>query len=183
MVPPGLNIGYLPQQMEHAKDKSVIDEALTAFNELFELHDKITQINIELGERTDYDSASYNNLIVKLNEYNDRVAILEAEPVRSQAEKVLVGLGFKREDLERPTSTFSQGWNMRIELAKVLLRKPDVLLLDEPTNHLDVDAKAELKRALQSYKGSILMVCHEPEFYEGLATDVWDCTKWTTRIV
>ena len=83
MVPPGLNIGYLPQQMEHAKDKSVIDEALTAFNELFALHEKITQTNIELGERTDYDSASYNNLIVKLNEYNDRVAILESEPVHS----------------------------------------------------------------------------------------------------
>ncbi len=132
MVPPGLTLGYLPQQMEHAKDKSVIDEALTAFNELFELHEKIEKINGELAERTDYDSPQYNNLIVKLNEYNDRVAILEAEPVRSQAEKVLTGLGFKRDELERSTATFSQGWNMRIELAKVLLRKPDVLLLDEP---------------------------------------------------
>ena len=109
MVPPGLTLGYLPQQMEHAKDKSEIDEALTAFNELFELHEKIVEINGELAERTDYDSPQYNNLIVKLNEYNDRVAILEAEPVRSQAEKVLTGLGFKRDELERSTSTFSQG--------------------------------------------------------------------------
>ena len=176
MVPPGLNIGYLPQQMEHAKDKSVIDEALTAFNELFELHDKITQINTELGERTDYDSASYNNLIVKLNEYNDRVAILEAEPVRSQAEKVLIGLGFKREDLERPTSTFSQGWNMRIELAKVLLRKPDVLLLDEPTNHLDIESIEWFEDYLKSFPGAIVLISHDRKFLDNI-------TKRTVEIM
>ena len=176
MVPPWLNIGYLPQQMEHAKDKSVIDEALTAFNELFALHEKISQINIELGERTDYDSASYNNLIVKLNEYNDRVAILEAEPVRSQAEKVLVGLGFKREDLERPTSTFSQGWNMRIELAKVLLRKPDVLLLDEPTNHLDIESIEWFEDYLKSFPGAIVLISHDRKFLDNI-------TKRTVEIM
>ena len=144
MVPPGLTLGYLPQQMEHAKDKTVIDEALTAFNELFELHARIEQTNSELANRTDYDSPQYNNLIVRLNEYNDRVAILESEPVRSQAEKVLIGLGFKRGDLERPTSTFSQGWNMRIELAKLLLKDPDVLLLDEPTIGVDPVSRQEL---------------------------------------
>ncbi len=176
MVPPGLNIGYLPQQMEHAKDKSVIDEALTAFNELFALHDKISQINLELAERTDYDSGSYNNLIVKLNEYNDRVAILESEPVRSQAEKVLVGLGFKREDLERPTSTFSQGWNMRIELAKVLLRKPDVLLLDEPTNHLDIESIEWFEDYLKSFPGAIVLISHDRKFLDNI-------TKRTVEIM
>ena len=176
MVPPGLNIGYLPQQMEHAKDKSVIDEALTAFNELFALHDKIAKINLELAERTDYDSSSYNNLIVKLNEYNDRVAILEAEPVRSQAEKVLIGLGFKREDLERPTSTFSQGWNMRIELAKVLLRKPDVLLLDEPTNHLDIESIEWFEDYLKNFPGAIVLISHDRKFLDNI-------TKRTVEIM
>ena len=176
MVPPGLNIGYLPQQMEHAKDKSVIDEALTAFNELFALHDKIAKINLEIAERTDYDSSSYNNLIVKLNEYNDRVAILEAEPVRSQAEKVLVGLGFKREDLERPTSTFSQGWNMRIELAKVLLRKPDVLLLDEPTNHLDIESMEWFEDYLKNFPGAIVLISHDRKFLDNI-------TKRTVEIM
>ncbi|MBQ3521691.1 MAG: ABC-F family ATP-binding cassette domain-containing protein, partial [Bacteroidales bacterium] len=136
MVPSGLTIGYLPQQMEHAKDKTVMEEALTAFSELFELHDKIDRLTAELGEHTDYESREYSNLIIKLNEYSDRVAVMESEPIQSQTEKILLGLGFKRDELDRPTSTFSQGWNMRIELAKVLLRKPDVLLLDEPTNHL-----------------------------------------------
>ncbi len=176
MVPPGLTIGYLPQQMEHAKDKSVIDEALTAFNELFALHEKIEKINIELGERSDYDSSGYNNLIVKLNEYNDRVAILEAEPVRSQAEKVLVGLGFKREDLERATSTFSQGWNMRIELAKVLLRKPDVLLLDEPTNHLDIESIEWFEDYLKNFPGAIVLISHDRKFLDNI-------TKRTVEIM
>lgn len=176
MIPPGLTIGYLPQQMEHAKDKSVIDEALTAFHELFELHAKIGQINSEIAQRTDYDSPQYNNLIVKLNEYNDRVAILEAEPVRSQAEKVLVGLGFKRDELERPTSTFSQGWNMRIELAKVLLRKPDVLLLDEPTNHLDIESIEWFEDYLKSFPGAIVLISHDRKFLDNI-------TKRTVEIM
>ena len=176
MVPPGLTLGYLPQQMEHAKDKTVIDEALTAFNELFELHAKIEQTNTELAARTDYDSPQYNNLIVKLNEYNDRVAILESEPVRSQAEKVLVGLGFKRGELERPTSTFSQGWNMRIELAKVLLRKPDVLLLDEPTNHLDIESIEWFEDYLKSFPGAIVLISHDRKFLDNI-------TKRTVEIM
>ena len=176
MVPPGLKLGYLPQQMEHAKDKSVIDEALTAFNELFELHSQIEKINIELADRTDYDSAQYNSLIVKLNEYNDRVAILESEPVRSQAEKVLTGLGFKRDELERSTATFSQGWNMRIELAKVLLRRPDVLLLDEPTNHLDIESIEWFEDYLKSFPGAIVLISHDRKFLDNI-------TKRTVEIM
>ena len=176
MVPPGLKLGYLPQQMEHAKDKSVIDEALTAFNELFELHSQIEKINIELADRTDYDSAQYNSLIVKLNEYNDRVAILESEPVRSQAEKVLTGLGFKRDELERSTATFSQGWNMRIELAKVLLRRPDVLLLDEPTNHLDIESIEWFEEYLKSFPGAIVLISHDRKFLDNI-------TKRTVEIM
>ncbi len=176
MVPPGLTLGYLPQQMEHAKDKSVIDETLTAINELFELHAQIGKINGELAERTDYDSPQYNNLIVKLNEYNDRVAILEAEPVRYQAEKVLTGLGFKRDELERSTATFSQGWNMRIELAKVLLRRPDVLLLDEPTNHLDIESIEWFEDYLRSFPGAIVLISHDRKFLDNI-------TKRTVEIM
>ncbi len=170
MVPSGLNIGYLPQQMDHPKDKSVMEEALTAFSELFEMHSKIDAISAELAERDDYESKEYNNLIVKLNEYSDRVAILESEPIESQTERILVGLGFKREELGRPTATFSQGWNMRIELAKVLLRKPDVLLLDEPTNHLDIESIEWFEQYLKSFSGSIVLISHERKFLDNITT-------------
>ncbi len=170
MVPSGLTIGYLPQQMEHAKDKTVMDEALTAFSELFELHDKIDKITADLGNRTDYESKEYHNLIVKLNEYSDRVAIMESEPIQSQTERVLIGLGFKREELSRSTATFSQGWNMRIELAKVLLRKPDVLLLDEPTNHLDIESIEWFENYLKSFPGSIVLISHDRKFLDNITT-------------
>ncbi len=170
MVPSGLTIGYLPQQMEHAKDKTVMEEALTAFSELFELHDKIDRLTAELGEHTDYESREYNNLIIKLNEYSDRVAVMESEPIQSQTEKILLGLGFKRDELDRPTSTFSQGWNMRIELAKVLLRKPDVLLLDEPTNHLDIESIEWFENYLKSFPGSIVLISHDRKFLDNITT-------------
>ena len=170
MVPSGLTIGYLPQQMEHAKDKTVMEEALTAFSELFELHDKIDRLTAELGEHTDYESREYNNLIIKLNEYSDRVSVMESEPIQSQTEKILLGLGFKRDELDRPTSTFSQGWNMRIELAKVLLRKPDVLLLDEPTNHLDIESIEWFENYLKSFPGSIVLISHDRKFLDNITT-------------
>lgn len=168
VCPAGLKIGYLPQQMEHSKDKCVLDEALTAFAELFELHDKIAEITEELSSRDDYESKEYGNLIVKLNEYNDRVSLLESEPPQSQAEKVLIGLGFKKEELTRSTSTFSQGWNMRIELAKVLLRKPDVLLLDEPTNHLDIESIEWFEGYLKNFRGSVLLISHDRKFLDNI---------------
>ncbi len=168
MVPQGLNIGYLPQQMEHAKDKSVIDEALTAFSELYDIHAQIDSISAQLAERSDYESKEYHNLIVKLNELNDRAAILGSESPESQAERILVGLGFKREELSRQTSTFSQGWNMRIELAKILLRKPDVLLLDEPTNHLDIESIEWFENYLKSFSGSIVLISHDRKFLDNI---------------
>lgn len=169
-VPQGVKLGYLPQQMEHAKDKTVIEEALTAFSELFELHTRIDEITVALAKRTDYESKEYQRLIISLNEYNDRVGILEAEPVQSQAERVLLGLGFKQQELNRPTSTFSQGWNMRIELAKVLLRKPDVLLLDEPTNHLDIESIEWFENYLKSFWGSIVLISHDRKFLDNITT-------------
>ena len=176
MVPPGYKIGYLPQQMEHAKDKTVLDEALTAFNELLSLHKRIDVINLELANRTDYQSKEYNNLIIELNDINDRVSVMESEPPHSQAEKVLLGLGFKREDLNKPTSIFSQGWNMRIELAKVLLSSPDILLLDEPTNHLDIESIEWFEDYLKNFNGSIVLISHDRKFLDNI-------TKRTVEIM
>lgn len=176
LVPQGLKIGYLPQQMEHAKDKSVMDEALTAFSKLFGLHEEIDRIGVELATRTDYESKEYGNLIVRLNDLNDRISILESESAESQAERVLLGLGFKREELGRPTATFSQGWNMRIELAKVLLRKPDVLLLDEPTNHLDIESIEWFEDYLKGFPGAIVLISHDRKFLDNI-------TKRTVEIM
>ncbi len=162
----GERIGYLPQMMEHAKDKTVMEETMKAFDSLFALHDRIDKITAELSERTDYQSNSYNNLIVELNNVQDRAAMLESEPPASQAEKVLTGLGFKSEEFNRPTRELSQGWNMRIELAKILLSKPDCLLLDEPTNHLDIESIQWFEDYLKSFKGSVLLISHDRKFLD-----------------
>lgn len=168
VCPAALKIGYLPQQMEHAKDKTVIDETLTAFSELFELQKKVEELSMQLAERTDYQSKEYGNLIICLNEYNDRLALLESEPAESQAERVLLGLGFKKEDFNRPTATFSQGWNMRMELAKILLRKPDMLLLDEPTNHLDIESIEWFEQYLKGFNGAIVLISHDRKFLDNV---------------
>ena len=150
-VPSGVKIGYLPQIMEHHRGKSVIDEAMTAFSEIFGLEDELEKVVAELAQREDYESKEYQELIVRMNDINDRLAMSHSDAPRVQAERTLIGLGFKYEELSRPTETFSQGWNMRIELAKILLSKPDVLLLDEPTNHLDIEAS----EWLEDYLGAL----------------------------
>ncbi len=167
-VPPGVKIGYLPQIMEHHKGKSVIDEAMTAFSELFGMEDELNRITEELASREDYESKEYQNLIIRMNEVNDALAYSRAESPQVQAEKTLVGLGFKYEELSRPTETFSQGWNMRIELAKILLSKPDVLLLDEPTNHLDIESIEWLEDYLKNYRGSLVLISHDRKFLDNI---------------
>ena len=168
VVPAGIRVGYLPQIMEHHKGKSVIDETMTAFAEIFEKEDELEAINLELSRRTDYESEAYHKLILKLNEINDILALNQPESAKVSAENTLIGLGFKKEDLLRPTETFSQGWNMRIELAKILISKPDVLLLDEPTNHLDIESIEWLESYLKSYKGSILLISHDRKFLDNI---------------
>ena len=167
-VPTGVKIGYLPQIMEHHRGRSVIDEAMTAFAEMFELEAELERITIELSEREDYESDDYQNLIIKMNEVNDRLAYTRSDNPQVVAEKTLVGLGFKYEELQRPTETFSQGWNMRIELAKILLSKPDVLLLDEPTNHLDIESIEWLESYLKDYKGSLVLISHDRKFLDNV---------------
>lgn len=162
----GERIGYLPQQMSHAKYKTVMEETMKAFDALFSLHDRMDEITAQLSERTDYQSNAYSNLIVELNNIQDRISIMESEPPRSQAEKVLTGLGFKPSEFERSTRELSQGWNMRIELAKILLSKPDCLLLDEPTNHLDIESIQWFEDYLKTFRGSVLLISHDRKFLD-----------------
>ena len=169
-MPSGLNIGYLPQIMEHHRGRTVIDEVMTVFDHLRAMEEELEKLTAELGERTDYESASYEALITRLNELNDRLALETGESPLVQAKKVLYGLGFKEEELSRNTETFSQGWNMRIELAKILLSKPDVLLLDEPTNHLDIESIEWFEDYLKGFRGSLMMVSHDRKFLDNVTT-------------
>ena len=167
-VPGDVKIGYLPQIMEHHKGRSVIDETMTAFADMFALEAELEKITTELSERDDYESVAYQNLIIRLNEVNDRLDYSRSDNPQVMAEKTLLGLGFKYEELDRPTETFSQGWNMRIELAKILLSKPDVLLLDEPTNHLDIESIEWLEGYLKDYKGSLVLISHDRKFLDNV---------------
>ena len=169
--PQHVRIGYLPQLMEYTRGRTVIEETLTVFDEIKQLERELEQINQELAERTDYESAAYAALIERLNHINDLLALETGESPRVQAERTLIGLGFKDEDFDRPRETFSQGWNMRIELAKILLARPDVLLLDEPTNHLDIESIAWFEDYLKkSFRGSLLLVSHDRRFLDNVTT-------------
>ena len=163
-----VKIGYLPQIMEHCKGRSVIDEAMTAFSDIFELEEALGRITVELAERQDYESKEYHDLIIRMNEINDRLSYTRSENPEVLAERTLLGLGFRYDELSRPAETFSQGWNMRIELAKILLSKPDVLLLDEPTNHLDIESIEWLEEYLKSYRGSLVLISHDRKFLDNV---------------
>ena len=167
-VPGGLKIGYLPQIMEHHRGRSVIDEAMTAFADMFAMEAELESITLELAERTDYESKEYQDLIIRMNEVNDRISYTRSDNPQVLAERTLLGLGFRFEELSRPTETFSQGWNMRIELAKILLSKPDVLLLDEPTNHLDIESIEWLEGYLKDYRGSLVLISHDRKFLDNV---------------
>ncbi len=166
--PEGLTIGYLPQIMDHRRGVSVLDEAMTAFDDLRDAQGEIDRINGELATRTDYESAAYADLIVRLGELSDILAMETSEPPEVRCRKVLYGLGFRDEDLDRHTETFSQGWNMRLELAKILLRRPRLLLLDEPTNHLDLESIEWFEEYLKKFPGAVLLVSHDRKFLDNV---------------
>jgi len=166
--PKEMSVGYLPQIMQHNKGRSVLEEALTAFESTSEIESEISGITAQLGERTDYESDGYAALIERLNELNDKLLINNSEPPEVLCRKTLLGLGFKEDELSRKTETFSQGWNMRIELAKILLSSPKVLLLDEPTNHLDIESIEWLETYLKNKKCSIVLVSHDRKFLDNV---------------
>ena len=166
--PSGVTVGYLPQIMEHHRGRSVLEETMTVFSETADLEQRIAAVTQELSERTDYESEEYLSLIELLGELNDRLSVSQGEPPEVQARKTLLGLGFKEEEFSRPTETLSQGWNMRIELAKILLRDPDLLMLDEPTNHLDIESIEWLEGYLKARRGALLLVSHDRKFLDNV---------------
>ena len=166
--PNDITIGYLPQQMKLADSTTLIDETKKAFSDLLELRNEIDRINESLASRTDYESAEYTRLIERLEFLNERIAIENADSMEGEIEKTLLGLGFAKEDFGRPTSEFSGGWRMRVELAKILLRRPDVLLLDEPTNHLDIESIQWLEQFMQTKAKAVVLVSHDRAFLDNV---------------
>ena len=166
--PPGITIGYLPQIMEHHKGLTVMEETMTVFSETSGIAKEIEELTALLGERTDYESEEYAELIERLSDLNDRLAVSASEPPEVAARKTLRGLGFLDSELDRRTETFSQGWNMRIALAKILLRQPDLMMLDEPTNHLDIESIEWLEDYLKNRRCSLLVVSHDRKFLDNV---------------
>ena len=164
----GLTIGYLRQEMNPDSKRPVIEETRLAFKETLEMEKHIAQLTREISERTDYETEGYLKLITRLNDLNDRFNMLGGHNIDENTEKVLMGLGFERKDFTRPMNEFSSGWQMRVELAKILLRMPDVLLLDEPTNHLDIESIQWLEDFLIKYSGGVLLVSHDRAFLDNV---------------
>lgn len=167
-IPNSSTLGFLHQDLQLPKGKTVIEEALTAFAEAKKLEKQIEKINVELGERTDYETDSYMQLVTDLADATDRFQLLGGHKAEAEAERILSGLGFKSSDMNRLTDEFSGGWKMRIELAKILLRQPDFMLLDEPTNHLDIESIIWLEKFLKDYSGSIITISHDKTFLDGI---------------
>ena len=163
-VPQDTTIGYLPQVMVLEDDTTVMEEARKAFADIQRMAERIAHMEHQLSERSDYESESYMALVEKFTAEHERYQMLGAGGYEAELERTLTGLGFEREDFDRPTSEFSGGWRMRIELAKILLRRPDVLLLDEPTNHLDIESIQWLEQLLATWSGAVMLVSHDRAF-------------------
>ena len=169
-VPRDCTIGYLPQVMVLSDERTVMQEAELAFEHIFEMQADIERMNQELADRTDYESEDYQKLIDRFTHENDRFLMMGGTNYQAEIERTLQGLGFSREDFDRPTSEFSGGWRMRIELAKLLLRRPDVLLLDEPTNHLDIESIQWLENFLATRANAVVLVSHDRAFLNNVTT-------------
>jgi len=163
-----IKIGFLRQDIDFEQGRTVLDEAYQAFEEIKDLEAKLDHINHQLAERTDYESEGYNQLIIDLSDITHRYEILGGYNYQGDTEKILLGLGFKRKDFDKKTDTFSGGWRMRIELAKLLLQNNDVLLLDEPTNHLDIESILWLEQFLTNYTGAVVIVSHDKMFLDNV---------------
>ena len=161
-----VTIGYLPQEKNIHSERTVLEETMTAFEEYHQIEKKLAQLQDELSQRTDYESDSYQKLCERMSALNERLTLIGGHSIEGEAEQILVGLGFDHEDMTRAMNEFSNGWQMRVELAKILLRKPKLLLLDEPTNHLDIESIQWLEGYLKNYYGAIFMVSHDRAFLD-----------------
>ncbi|HZK97386.1 MAG TPA: ABC-F family ATP-binding cassette domain-containing protein [Prolixibacteraceae bacterium] len=168
VIPRDITVGYLPQQMELSDSRSLMEEAVTAFAEIQQLEKHIEFLNTELSVREDYESIEYDRIINDMHESNERFHMMGGNNFHVNIEQTLIGLGFERSDFDRQTSEFSGGWRMRVELAKILLKKPDVFLLDEPTNHLDIESIEWLESFLKDYQGAVVLVSHDRAFLDNV---------------
>ena len=168
VIPRDIKVGYLPQHMELSDSRTVMEEAVTAFAEIQELEKRIEFLNTELSVREDYESIEYDRIINEMHESNERFQLMGGTNFHVDIEQTMIGLGFERTDFDRQTSEFSGGWRMRIELAKILLKKPNVFLLDEPTNHLDIESIEWLENFLKDYAGAVVLVSHDRAFLDNV---------------
>ena len=168
--PGGTTLGVLHQEMTLPLGRTVMEETLSTFDEVKELEKQIAKLNDEIAHRTDYESSGYAKLLESFSEANDRYQILGGLSIEAETEKVLKGLGFKNSDFTRLTDEFSGGWKMRVELAKMLLRRPDYLFLDEPTNHLDIESIIWLESFLRDYHGAVIVISHDKQFLDNVST-------------
>lgn len=175
-VPPDVRLGYLPQHMEIFDGRTVFEEAVTSFEEILALERRIEEINHEIATRTDYESAEFHRLLDHVTEFNELFHMLGGNNFEAEVERTLLGLGFLRKDFTRQTSEFSGGWRMRIELAKILLKRPDVFLLDEPTNHLDIESIQWLEDFLKNYNGAVVLVSHDRAFLDAVTNRTVEIT-------
>ena len=168
-MPKGVILGYLTQDLDFKDGKTIVQEAQTAFYELNLIKDRLAIVNKEINERSDYESTSYLDIISEFHDLDERFRILGGNDIQSEINQVLTGLGFTTSDYDRQTSEFSGGWRMRIELAKILLQKPDILLLDEPTNHLDIESIIWLEQWLKKFTGAVILVSHDRLFLDSVS--------------
>lgn len=167
-IPKGTTIGYLPQEMKLKDKNTLLGETMLAFDELLSIEKRIAELNHEIANATDFHSDGYLNKLNQIADLNERYSILGGDSYHADIEQTLLGLGFERSDFNRPTNEFSGGWRMRVELAKLLLKKPHVILLDEPTNHLDIESIQWLENFLKSYKGAVVLVSHDKAFLDAV---------------
>lgn len=172
----GQTVGYLPQEMIPDSKKSVFEEALTAFEEALKLQKKISHYTDQISQRTDYESDEYMNLVHELSEADERFRLIGGYTMQADTEKILLGLGFLKTEFEKPMTSFSSGWQMRVELAKLLLKRPDTILLDEPTNHLDIESIQWLESFLINYQGAVVLVSHDRAFLDNVTTRTIEIT-------
>lgn len=167
-IPKGTTIGYLPQEMKLKDKNTLLGETMLAFDELLSIEKRIAELNHEIANATDFHSDGYLNKLNQIADLNERYSILGGDSYHADIEQTLLGLGFERSDFNRPTNEFSGGWRMRVELAKLLLKKPHVILLDEPTNHLDIESIQWLENFLKNYKGAVVLVSHDKAFLDAV---------------